>query len=60
LGVLPWGGINDSALRNEKKELELADTIVVASDFVRRRYLCGQRLSIQSPFGTPFLINLDW
>lgn len=55
------GGINDSALKLErkKKELELADTIVVASDFVRHSlpHWAKQKKIIQSPFGTPYLSN---
>lgn len=52
------GGINDSSLKLErkKKELELADTIVVASDFVRHslpKWVQDKKI-IQSPFGTPF------
>lgn len=55
------GGINDSALKLErkKKELELADTIVVASDFVRHSLpmWAKDKKIIQSPFGTPFSPN---
>jgi glycosyltransferase involved in cell wall biosynthesis len=52
------GGINDSVLKLErkKKELELADTIVVASDFVLNSLpnWTKDKKIIQSPFGTPF------
>lgn len=55
------GGINDSAekLARKKKELELADTIVVASDFVRHSLpeWADKKKIIQSPFGTPFSSN---
>lgn len=55
------GGINDSNLKLErkKKELELADTIVVASDFVRHSLpkWAKDKKIIQSPFGTPFSSN---
>ena len=55
------GGINDSILKLErkKKELELADTIVVASDFVRHSLpkWAKDKKIIQSPFGTPFSSN---
>lgn len=55
------GGINDSAekLERKKKELELADTIVVASDFVRHSLpiWANQKKIIQSPFGTPLSSN---
>lgn len=55
------GGINDSAqkLERKRKELELADTIVVASDFVRNSLpdWAAQKKIIQSPFGTPFSPN---
>jgi glycosyltransferase involved in cell wall biosynthesis len=51
------GGINDSPkkLERKKQELELADTIVVASDFVRQSLpnWVNQKKIIQSPFGTP-------
>jgi glycosyltransferase involved in cell wall biosynthesis len=51
------GGINDSEkkLERKKKELELADTIVVASDFVRHSLpnWAKDKIIIQSPFGTP-------
>jgi len=55
------GGINDSDLKLERKrkELELADTIVVASDFVRNslpKWAIDKKI-IQSPFGTPFSSN---
>lgn len=52
------GGINDSVqkLERKRKELELADTIVVASDFVRQSLpkWTNEKKIIQSPFGTPF------
>lgn len=52
------GGINDSVekLERKRKELELADTIVVASDFVRESLpnWANEKKIIQSPFGTPF------
>ncbi len=55
------GGINDSVLKLErkKKELELADAIVVASDFVRHSLpnWANDKKIIQSPFGTPFSSN---
>lgn len=55
------GGINDSVLKLERKrkELELADSIVVASDFVRQSLpQCAiQKKIVQSPFGTPFSSN---
>ncbi|MBZ4033600.1 glycosyltransferase family 4 protein [Flavobacterium sp. 17A] len=55
------GGINDSAqkLERKRKELELADTIVVASDFVRESLpkWASEKKIIQSPFGTPFSSN---
>lgn len=55
------GGINDSdqKLERKKKELELADTIVVASDFVRQSLpkWANEKKIIQSPFGTPFSSN---
>lgn len=51
------GGINDSLdkLERKRKELELADTIVVASDFVRNSLpvWASKKKIIQSPFGTP-------
>jgi glycosyltransferase involved in cell wall biosynthesis len=55
------GGINDSVVKLERKrkELELADTIVVASDFVRcslPKWAIDKKI-IQSPFGTPFSSN---
>lgn len=55
------GGIHDSGkkLERKKRELELADTIVVASDFVRHslpEWAHGKKI-IQSPFGTPFSSN---
>jgi glycosyltransferase involved in cell wall biosynthesis len=51
------GGVNDSPLKlaRKKKELELADTIIVASDFVRNslpKWALDKKI-IQSPFGTP-------
>jgi glycosyltransferase involved in cell wall biosynthesis len=51
------GGVKDSSskLLRKKKELELADTIVVASDFVRNslpKWALSKKI-IQSPFGTP-------
>jgi glycosyltransferase involved in cell wall biosynthesis len=55
------GGINDSMQKLERKkmELELADTIVVASDFVRLSLpeWVNEKKIIQSPFGTPFSAN---
>lgn len=55
------GGINDSdqKLERKKKELELADIIVVASDFVRQSLpdWANEKKIIQSPFGTPFSSN---
>ncbi|MFD2942085.1 glycosyltransferase family 4 protein [Flavobacterium notoginsengisoli] len=52
------GGINDSVekLERKRKELELADTIIVASDFVRHSLpeWAKKKKIIQSPFGTPF------
>jgi glycosyltransferase involved in cell wall biosynthesis len=55
------GGINDSVqkLERKRKELELADTIVVASDFVRQSLpeWANEKKIIQSPFGTPFSPN---
>lgn len=55
------GGINDSAkkLERKRKELELADVIVVASDFVRNSLpeWANQKKIIQSPFGTPASLN---
>lgn len=55
------GGINDSVkkLERKKKELELADTIVVASYFVRNSLpnWAIQKKIIQSPFGTPRCSN---
>jgi glycosyltransferase involved in cell wall biosynthesis len=55
------GGILDSDLKLERKrkELELADTIVVASDFVRQSLpkWANEKKIIQSPFGTPFSSN---
>lgn len=55
------GGINDSdqKLERKKKELELADTIVVASDFVRQSLpdWANEKKIIQSPFGTPLSSN---
>jgi glycosyltransferase involved in cell wall biosynthesis len=55
------GGINDSAkkLERKRKELELADIIVVASDFVRHSLpnWANQNKIIQSPFGTPLSSN---
>ncbi|WJS94218.1 glycosyltransferase family 4 protein [Flavobacterium johnsoniae] len=55
------GGINDSnqKLERKRKELELADTIVVASDFVRESLpeWAKDKKVIQSPFGTPFSSN---
>lgn len=52
------GGIKDSPVKLERKkrELELADTIVVASDFVRQSLpdWAQHKKIIQSPFGTPF------
>lgn len=55
------GGINDSPqkLERKRKELELADTIVVASDFVRQSLpdWANKKKIIQSPFGTPFSAN---
>jgi len=51
------GGINDSEekLLRKKKELELADVVVVASDFVRNSLpdWAREKKIIQSPFGTP-------
>jgi len=51
------GGINDSKAKLERKreELELADTIVVPSDFVRQSLpdWATEKKIIQSPFGTP-------
>ncbi|MBX9806181.1 MAG: glycosyltransferase family 4 protein, partial [Flavobacteriaceae bacterium] len=55
------GGILDSDLKLERKrkELELADTIVVASNFVRQSLpkWANEKKIIQSPFGTPFSSN---
>jgi glycosyltransferase involved in cell wall biosynthesis len=55
------GGINDSVQKLDRKrmELELADTIVVASDFVRKSLpkWAKEKKIIQSPFGTPFSSN---
>lgn len=55
------GGISDSARKLERKrrELELADTVVVASDFVRESLpkWATKKNIIQSPFGTPFFPN---
>lgn len=55
------GGINDSAqkLERKRKELELADTVIVASDFVRNSLpeWASEKKIIQSPFGTPFSPN---
>lgn len=55
------GGISDSTekLERKRKELELADTIVVASNFVRESLpeWATQKKIIQSPFGTPFSSN---
>ena len=55
------GGINDSDLKllRKRKELELADTIVVASDFVRQSLplWANKKKIIQSPFGTPFSLS---
>jgi glycosyltransferase involved in cell wall biosynthesis len=55
------GGINDSVLKldRKKKELELSDTIVVASDFVSHSLpkWAKDKKIIQSPFGTPFSAN---
>lgn len=51
------GGILDSAEKfaRKRKELELADTIVIASDFVRDSLpeWAKNKKIIQSPFGTP-------
>lgn len=51
------GGIADSTekLARKRKELELADTIIVASDFVRDSLpeWAKNKKIIQSPFGTP-------
>ena len=51
------GGINDSKIKLERKreELELADTIVVPSDFVRQSLpnWANEKKVILSPFGTP-------
>jgi glycosyltransferase involved in cell wall biosynthesis len=51
------GGIKDSELKLERKvqELKLADTVVVASDFVRNSLpeWAADKKIIQSPFGTP-------
>jgi glycosyltransferase involved in cell wall biosynthesis len=55
------GGIKDSVVKLERKrkELELADTIVVASDFVRQSLpvWAKEKIIIQSPFGTPLSTN---
>ena len=55
------GGISDSTekLERKRKELELADTIVVASDFVRQSLpeWATEKKIIQSAFGTPFSSN---
>jgi glycosyltransferase involved in cell wall biosynthesis len=51
------GGIGDSIekLSRKRRELELADTIIVASDFVRDSLpvWAKNKKIIQSPFGTP-------
>jgi len=56
------GGVLDSPekLARKKRELELADVVVVASDFVRNslpKWALAKKI-IQSPFGTP-VINGD-
>lgn len=51
------GGIKDSPekLARKRKELELADTVIVASDFVKNSLpsWAKNKKIIQSPFGTP-------
>lgn len=55
------GGVKDSSLKlaRKRKELELADTIVVASDFVRNSLpeWALEKNIIQAPFGTPANTN---
>jgi glycosyltransferase involved in cell wall biosynthesis len=53
--------VSSNKIARKKKELELADTIVVASDFVRSslpKWALNKKI-IQSPFGTPIINNFS-